>query len=68
MKLSALYSRIVKGVYQPERLERLSQEISETRENSRLNGIAIDSGDRALRNMSGMMRLLVEADGGKAEK
>jgi hypothetical protein len=68
MRLAKIFSRIVKGSHDPDRLETLSQEISQARENMRLNAVAIDSGDRALRHMSGMMRLLMEADVGKTEK
>jgi hypothetical protein len=68
MRLAKIFSRIVKGSHDPDRLATLSQEISQARENMRLNAVAIDSGDRALRHMSGMMRLLMEADVGKTEK
>lgn len=56
MKLSSIYSRIVKGVHEADRLSRLSQEITEARETTRLNTVAIDSGDRALQNLTGTMQ------------
>lgn len=68
MKLATFYSRIFKGTHEPEQLASLSREISEARERTRYNSVAIDSGDRALRNMAGMMRLLTEADSGKIER
>ena len=68
MKLAKIFSRIIKGSHDPGRLATLSNEISQARENMRLNVVAIDSGDRALRHMSGMMRLLMEAHVGKTER
>lgn len=63
--LSSILSRIIKGHPDQHRLAEMSAEISEAQEKTRYNSVAIDSGDRALRNMSGMMRLLMENDGGK---
>lgn len=68
MTLSSIFSRIVKGVHEPERLAQLGREISEAREATRLNTVVIDSGDRALRRMTGMMRMLQENNGGKVER
>jgi len=68
MTLSTILSRIIKGHPEQHRLAEMSQEISEAQEKTRYNSVAIDSGDRALRNMSGMMRLLMENDGDKAER
>lgn len=68
MTLSGILSRIIKGHPEQHRLAEMSQAISEAQEKTRYNSVAIDSGDRALRNMSGMMRLLMENDGGKTER
>lgn len=68
MTLSSIFSRIVKGVHEPERLAQLSREITEARETTRLNTVVIDSGDRALRRMTGMIRMLQENNGGKVER
>lgn len=68
MSLASFLSRLVKGNPHADQLARASREISEAREQTRYNAAAIDSGDRALRRMSGMMRLLMEADGGKTER
>jgi hypothetical protein len=66
MSLASIITRL-KGNPHADKLARASQEISAARENTRLNAVSIDSGDRALRRMSGMMRLLMEAEGGKTE-
>lgn len=68
MRLSSILSRIIRGHPEEHRLAVMSQVISEAQEKTRYNSVAIDSGDRALRNMSGMMRLLMENDGGKTER
>ncbi|AYD02179.1 hypothetical protein NCHU2750_27940 [Neorhizobium sp. NCHU2750] len=68
MTLSGILSRIIRGHPEQHRLAEMSQTISEAQEKTRYNSVAIDSGDRALRNMSGMMRLLMENDGGKTER
>lgn len=67
MTLASIFSRLIKGNPHADRLARAGREISAAREQTRYNAAAIDSGDRALRRMSGMMRLLMEADGGKTE-
>lgn len=68
MTLSSILSRLVKGNPHADRLARASREISEAREKTRLNTVVIDSGDRALRRMTGMMRMLQENNGGKVER
>lgn len=65
MRLTAIFSRL-RGDHGADQLRQMSQEISQAQESTRLNTVSIDSGDRALRRMSGMMRLLMEAD--SAEK
>ncbi len=68
MRLSSILSRIIRGHPEEHRLAVMSKVISEAQEKTRYNSVAIDSGDRALRNMTGMMRLLMENDGGKTER
>jgi hypothetical protein len=68
MTLASVFSRLVKGSPHADRLARASRDITAAREQTRYNTIAIDSGDRALRRMSGMMRLLMENDGDQIEE
>jgi hypothetical protein len=68
MTLSSIFSRLVKGNPHADRLAEAGREISEAREKTRLNTVVIDSGDRALRRMTGMMRMLQENNGGKVER
>ena len=67
MTLASIFSRL-RGNHGAARIQQLSRQISEARESTRQNTVVIDSGDRALRRMSGMMRLLMEADSGKTER
>lgn len=76
MNLSSLITRVIKGQYAPRRHAKLDGEIKEAQESMRLNTIAVESGARALdrmsepvlRNMTGMMRLITEAEVGEDRK
>jgi hypothetical protein len=63
MTLASIFRRL-RGDHGADRLAQASQQISEAQEKTRQNTVLINSGDRALRRMLGMMRLLMEAEGG----
>jgi hypothetical protein len=67
MTLASILSRL-RGDHGSDRLQQASRQISEAQEKTRLNTVVIDSGDRALRRMSGVMRLLMEADSAEKTK